>query len=352
MTTLDSVARHNPDFSVVISTYNRSGLLRATLRSVLAQESNEVLSFEIIVVDNNSSDDTCEVVRPFTTTGAVSVRYLFEGRQGVAYARNAGIQAAAGTVIAFIDDDVSIPREWLTTLDATMKRHPEIAFVGGKVLPAWEQDPPAWLTRDHWSPLGLLDHGDTPFTVSSRRPYCLVSGNLGVRREVFDQVGVFDPAFQRIKDGIGSTEDHEFEMRVWRAGGLGLYEPKLVAVTDVPASRMTKTYHRRWHKGHGAFSAMMWPYSPQKDAPTLFGLPPFYYRTLLVEAANVARAKLRRNDGEAFLSETALWHASTYVRKLRELHAGDDGRSAWVQLVVFGFRLLRRKLSVPVAGSR
>ncbi|MBD5656337.1 MAG: hypothetical protein IAI50_14325 [Candidatus Eremiobacteraeota bacterium] len=138
---------------------------------------------------------------------------------------------------------------------------------------------------------------------------------------------------------------------MWRSGGLGLYEPTLVAVSDVPASRMRKTYHRRWHKGHGAFSAMMWPYVVPKDVPTLFGLEPFYYRTLITEAINVLRRKLRRDESEAFLSETALWHALAYVRKVRELHS-DHRRSAAVELVVFGFRLFRKKLSVHVVGRQ
>src|ERR1043165_5266525 len=93
------------DISVIISTYNRSDMLPGALESVLAQEAGDV-RYELIVVDNNSTDKTREVVESFIARGHENVRYIFEGKQGLSHARNAGIAAARSPLIVFTDDDV------------------------------------------------------------------------------------------------------------------------------------------------------------------------------------------------------------------------------------------------------
>src|SRR5918999_1552867 len=144
------------DISVVISTYNRCDRLSDALESLLAQKTEEV-SYEVIVVDNNSSDRTKEVVESYKARGFENLRYAFEPKQGVSYGRNKGILDSRAEIIAFTDDDVRASPDWVVNIKRALDEHPEADFVGGKILPQWEDEPPPWLTRAHWWPLSLID---------------------------------------------------------------------------------------------------------------------------------------------------------------------------------------------------
>ena len=130
--------------------------------------------------------------------------------------------------------------DWIALIKRAFDEHPEVDFVGGKVLPQWEREPPAWLTRKHWSPLAITDYGEEQFYVDTEKQLCLVGANLSFRREVFEQTGLFKPDLQRVKDGVGSMEDHEFLLRVWATGRRGLYVSGIVMSAEVQEERMTK----------------------------------------------------------------------------------------------------------------
>jgi glycosyltransferase involved in cell wall biosynthesis len=112
-----------PAVSVIICTYNRAPSLRATLRSLADTRGRPEISWEVIVVDNNSSDDTRTAVEEFAGTSGLSVRYLFEGRQGKSFALNTGIVAARGEVLAFTDDDVEVASGWVTGIWEGFQKH-------------------------------------------------------------------------------------------------------------------------------------------------------------------------------------------------------------------------------------
>ena len=185
------------------------------------------------------------------------MKYLFEARQGLSYGRNTGIAAAKAPIIAFTDDDVRVAPDWVWRIKSGFEANPEIDFLGGKVVPRWPAEPPAWLTRPNWSPLALLDYGDSRFYVDSEKQLCLIGANFAFRRSAFDKVGLFKTDFQRVKDGIGSLEDHEMLLRLWRAGSRGLYLPELVVTAEIEPERMEKKYHRKWHTSHGRFYAAL-----------------------------------------------------------------------------------------------
>ncbi|HEX5734489.1 MAG TPA: glycosyltransferase, partial [Blastocatellia bacterium] len=264
-------------------------------------------SYEVIVVDNNSTDSTREVVESLINKGHSNLHYVFEPKQGVSYARNSGIQRARAPIIAFADDDVVVARDWIEVIKREFDAYPNVACLGGKVLPEWKGEPPAWLTRDHWSPLALQDYGDEPFYVNAENPLCLVSANLAFRREVFSCIGPFAPELQRVKDGIGSMEDLELLIRYWRAGGESLYLPSLVVTTEVPVARTTRKYHRRWHRGHGRFYALMRSaYFERSSKRALFGVPAHLYRQSIIDAANWAGHSMLGRRDRAFFYETRL----------------------------------------------
>jgi len=342
------------DVSIVISTYNRCEMLPPALESVLAQVSDGV-NYELIVVDNNSTDKTREVVESFIARGAKNLRYVFEGRQGLSHARNAGIAAARAPIIAFTDDDVRVAPDWAARIKRAFAEHPEVDFVGGKVLPRWEAEPPSWLTPDHWSPLALTNYGEEPVYSNARNPLCLFGANFSFRREVFDEIGHFASDLQRVKDGIGSTEDHELQLRLWQAGKQGLYLPELVTIADVQANRLNKSYHRRWNAGHGRFRALrrfdeiMGPEGLRTEEPEdtlkLFGVSGFIYRELMIESVRWLKDGVRRRESAALQHENRVRHLLAYINKRRELYAAERKRSSLVEVAAFGKSAVRKKFN-------
>jgi glycosyltransferase involved in cell wall biosynthesis len=294
-----------PEVSVVLSTFNRAAVLPRALASLLDQDVAPA-RYEVIIVDNNSSDETRQVVESFVVR-AVNFRYVFAPRQGLSHARNAGIAASRSPLIAFTDDDVRVSRDWISTVVRLFAAHPEAACVGGKVLPNWSGTWPAWLTREHWGPLALLDYGDVPFHVSAGRRLCLIGANSAYRREVFDEVGLFAPHVQAVGREV-ATEDHELLLRLWRAGGQGLYAPDLIVVSDIAADRMHRHYHRRWHRRHGHFSAIMRDEDLEKTSlGRIFGVPAHLYRRAARDLGGWISQLLRGNTLGAFTHEVGLW---------------------------------------------
>jgi len=292
--------------SIILSTYNRSELLDPAIRSVLGQHEAITPPLELVVVDNNSTDRTREVVERFATVDR-RVRYVFEPQQGLSYARNAGIRNARAPLVVFTDDDVRVEPDWVASILRAFGEFPEADVMGGRVLPAWPAAPPTWLTRDHWAPLALADYGDVPLVVNADRPICLVGANLAVRRSVFEVVGVFATDFQRVKDGVGSLEDHEFLLRLFRRGRKGVYDPRIVIHAEIQPNRLDRAYHRRWHTGHGRFHALMRSeHIEQTSVGTLFGVPAHLYRRALREMVAWTGAMAAGKRARAFRHELAL----------------------------------------------
>lgn len=300
------MSQKKPDISVIISTYNRCELLKGALESLLQQDTG-VVRYEILVVDNNSTDETRAVVESFMLPDVTNLRYVFESQQGISYARNTGIAHSAAPIIAFTDDDVRVQVDWIYKIKQTFDQHPEADFIGGKVLPLFNNGtPPNWLTIAHWSPLALVDYGEKGLAFNSANAKCLIGANLAVRREVFEKVGMFATDFQRVKDGIGSTEDHEWQLRSLEAGGVGWYVPELVIYADVQANRLDKEYHRRWHMGHGGYCALMRISDYEQTSRRLFDVPAHLYRQTLESFVGWLKAALRGDETAAFNHETRL----------------------------------------------
>jgi glycosyltransferase involved in cell wall biosynthesis len=288
------------DVSVVISTYNRCRLLARALEALQHQESADV-SYEILVVDNNSTDETRKITEHFIAESPEKFHYIFEPKQGLSYGRNAGIAQARAELVAFTDDDVRVSGNWVSRIKAGFAAEPSADFLGGKVLPQWTGTPPAWLTRAHWPPLALLDYGDEPFYVDAGRPMSLIGANCAFRKGVFEQVGLFRADFQRVKDGVGSLEDHEMLLRLWHDGRKGIYLPDLTVMAEVQPDRLDKTYHRQWHTGHGRFHAILRSDLLERSRlGKICGVPAHLYRRALSDAGQWAISQLLGRREEAF----------------------------------------------------
>jgi len=308
-----------PDISVVVCTYNRAALLREALRSLFAQKA-EGVSYEIVVIDNNSADDTPGAVKSLETESPVPLRYFRESRQGNAYARNTGVEQAHGSIVAFLDDDCIADENWVATIKAAFDRDPELAFVGGRVLPVWGSDPPSWLNTAHWAPLALLDYGTEERSISGQTPLGLLTANIAVRKEVFEQLGGFLASLQRVKGSIGSMEDHEFLLRMCRGGKRGLYLPDLITWAGVDPERMTKTYHRRWHTGHGHFYAVLNDPEWERSKFQFAGVPSHLYKETAKQAVTWCSKLLSGKSDAAFESECHLRFFYGFFREATKRH--------------------------------
>lgn len=308
------------DLSIVISTYNRCALLREALQALLAQDGREC-QFEVLVVDNNSSDQTPGLVKSLAAQNPEKLRYFFEPKQGLSYGRNTGIENARSPIVAFTDDDVRVAPDWAWQIVTAFQAHPDIDFLGGKVLPLWPKSPPAWLTNQHWTPLALLDYGDQPFYVTENRQLCLIGANLAFRQRAFETVGLFNTDFQRVRDGIGSLEDHEMLLRLWHANRSGLYLPELVVTAEIEPERMAKGYHRRWHAGHGRFYATLRSEEIERSRLGKFlGVPAHLYRLAFQDVWGWTRSTILRQPEQAFTHEVRLRYFGGFLsRRWRDL---------------------------------
>src|SRR5688572_25869200 len=151
---------HEPAISVVVCTHNRAADLERALASVFAQNSDG-FAYEVVVVDNCSTDATPQVVQRATASGA-PVRYVFESALGLCHARNAGWRAARGAIVAYLDDDALAQPGWLAAIHTAFAAHPEAGVAGGRVDPIWEAERPAWLSDDVALSLTIVDWSDTP----------------------------------------------------------------------------------------------------------------------------------------------------------------------------------------------
>ena len=227
------------DISVVVCTYNRADMLSDTLRSWTTVDRVNY-RVELVVVDNNSTDRTRGIVQDYQKHLVKELRYVFEARQGLSFARNKGIEAAQGKIIAFVDDDIYFGGNWLKEMVSTFERHPEIDCVGGNSIPVFEALRPDWLTDDFAMLYGSTLSGDTEKRmIFPEHPFGV---NMAFRREVFERVGGFNTRLGRIQKSLLSNEEKEMFYRIDRAGMHTHYLPKAVVYHRVPEDRMNQQW--------------------------------------------------------------------------------------------------------------
>ena len=230
--------------SLIIATYNRAEQLIVTLNSVATQSATSAL-WECIVVDNNSKDDTHKRIAAFQAEHPhLNIRYCFEAEQGLSSARNAGIRLAEGDIIAFIDDDERIVEDFITAYIELFDTHADAMSAGGKIIAEYPTGRPCWMSRYTERPIANpMDFGKeiAPFP-KQRIPG---GGNMAMRREVFERIGMFDTSLGRTgKKLLGGEESDLFE-RMERAGMKCYYVPRAVMYHIIPAEKLTAEYFER-----------------------------------------------------------------------------------------------------------
>jgi glucosyl-dolichyl phosphate glucuronosyltransferase len=303
-----------PELSVIISTYNRCEILRGALESLFDQDLDRH-RYEVIVVDNNCTDDTRLVVESLREKYSDSLVYCFESEQGVSHARNKGIGVAKADLVAFIDDDIRPLRNWASSVLTAFQKFPLADCIGGRVLPLSETALPPWLTKMNWTAMAFLDLGDAPLCLDVQHGAGLVGANLIVRASVFREVGNFDPRLQRVKDTIGSMEDHDYLLRLDRAHKKIMYVPDIIVYAYSFPERLTKSYHRRWHYGHGHFYAVMREEKFESSRARLFDVPAHLYRRTLSNMLDWFRYRLTNNRDLQFEQELEIHFFCGFFRK-------------------------------------
>lgn len=246
------------DATVLVCTFNRSADLDATLESLKHLALDPPLTWEAIVVDNNSTDRTRNVVAHRAAEFPVPLHYVFEPVQGKSNALNTGIRAARGRVIAFTDDDVRVPSDWLAkSIEPLLERH-DLAYTGGPVRPIWGGRKPSWLDERGrmGGTIAVKDHGNNAFIFEERRKTPL-GVNMTVRRELLERIGGFHPDLGRSGESLLGQEQADFFYRSRRVGARGLYVPEAVLDHVVPASRLNRRYFRRWWYWKGLSQARL-----------------------------------------------------------------------------------------------
>ncbi len=237
------------NFSIIICTYNRCESLRETLEALQNQTAKG--DFEIIVVDNNSTDRTNETVNEFSSRSKWPVRYLFEPIQGKSHALNRGINSAKGEFIAFCDDDTVPDSRWIQELYEAFIIY-SADCVGGPVRPLWISTPPKWLEDParQFGMLALLDRGDQPLIAGEQdrlEGNFLFGSNLALRHSIFSEIGLFRIDLGRASSNLTGGEDSEMIRRLLTAGKKLVYVPSAVVQHKIPPQRMTLGYLRKWN---------------------------------------------------------------------------------------------------------
>jgi glucosyl-dolichyl phosphate glucuronosyltransferase len=311
------------DATVLICSYNRSTLLAETLDS-LAMLAAPALTWEVVVVDNNSTDDTRTVVTQRIATFPVPLKYVFEARQGKSNALNAGIAGSEARIIAFTDDDVRARQGWLVAACEPLLAEREYGYTGGPVFPIWESPRPSWLEGepgDLWGTLAILDYGAAPFCFEERQRIP-VGANMAVRRELINRIGGFAPDLDRTGRSLLGQGQAEFFCRSRANGVRGLYVPEMVIEHHVPASRLTLGYFRRWWywKGISRFRLEQMHPTTELGVDTtrvakMFGVPKYMYRSALQDVCGWTADGLRGDSRSRVKHEFMLCYFAGYARE-------------------------------------
>lgn len=224
--------------SIIIPTYNRANLIGITLESLLNQTYPKDL-YEILVVDNNSTDNTPEVIRQWVEKSEGLIQYFMEPRQGSHFARNGIIKKTRGDLLYFTDDDMIADKDMLKELVSVFEKHPQIGTATGRVLPHWEIEPPAWVKKyctNGW--LSLYDREEEMYI--SEDDFGVFSCHQAVRKEAFILAGGYNPDIVN-GEWLGDNETG-LNIKIKKLDYSFAFVKASVTQHIIPPRRMTQEY--------------------------------------------------------------------------------------------------------------
>jgi glycosyltransferase involved in cell wall biosynthesis len=299
------------DFTVIVCTYNRCQSLPSCLAALAGQEGVDGIDWEVLVVDNNSSDDTPKTVERLSRELPIKVRYVPEAQQGLNYARNRGVASSQGTHFTFIDDDIRVSPQWLAALHQAFARTDADA-VGGRIHLDPSLKLPPWVVpgSEIAGFLGYQDFGEEPFRMDGRSKYPF-GGNMSLHRRVVGRIGLFDPKLGRKGEGRKRGElfkgaETDYFHRLAAAGGARIfYEPRAIVYHRVQPHQLQQRYFLTIHFNAGYQKAR---YDTREFRRRVLGIPLFLYPQLTRAMAKYLSLLVTRGPNQAFRQLMTVGH--------------------------------------------
>ncbi|MEM9448786.1 MAG: glycosyltransferase [Cyanobacteria bacterium P01_E01_bin.6] len=234
--------------SAIICTHNRDHYLGAAIDSLLGQRFAH--EFEVIVVDNASTDRTREVVQ--ARQPHRQLQYVYESVTGLSVARNTGARKAQGQILAYLDDDAIASEGWLQSLWNQYQQCADTAIAGGRISLIWPDgvQPPRWISSELSGSLGFYDLGDEIVFIDNpgQTPRGL---NYSMRRSFWEEMGGFDSQLGRVGKRLLSNEELQMTERALEAGWRVAYLPDALVAHNVAPERLHQSWflNRSWWQG-------------------------------------------------------------------------------------------------------
>ena len=228
-------------FSVVICTYNREKYIYNALRSIACQDF-PVGDYEILLINNNSTDHTKELCQQFQSDyPAVDFRYFEEVNQGLSYARNRGVKEGRGEVLIFVDDDATVFDGYLSAIASFFAEHPSVLACGGPIQPVYEVDKPKWLSCYTEQLLGgaLYEGNKLKLFRNGKYPG---GGNSAFRKAIFEKYGLFNVELGRKGTGLIGAEEKDLYDRLTKGNEQFYYLPQMGIYHYIPEQKLSKAY--------------------------------------------------------------------------------------------------------------
>jgi GT2 family glycosyltransferase len=236
--------------TIIVATSGRVEKIRRLLESLCRVNDREKINHEIVVANNAPDENTAKqveaLVKEFNDKNGARFRQVREPVPGKCRAQNRTIPLTHGRILAFLDDDVEVRPEWLESIDAFFKNYPHDAMQGSVIMrPEDQKNEELQKALYKYRTVDFLDYG----SAAGADLKTLTGGNMAVRREVFDQVGMFDDRLG--PGGFGISEDVEFAQRVIKAGKRIGWEPKAAVYNELDPTRLNEEAFRLRHEAQG-----------------------------------------------------------------------------------------------------
>jgi glycosyltransferase involved in cell wall biosynthesis len=302
--------------TVLFATYNGSGTLPVVLEAY-RQLQKPVGGWKVVVVDNGSTDNSRAIVESFA--GKLPLTYALELRRGKSAALNTGLQFLEGDLVVITDDDAVPHPDWLVEMRKVADAHPEFAIFGGAVLPRWELPPEPWIFA--WVPLGvtyaLTDAAWDEGPISPRKVF---GPNSAYRQAVFAAGFNFDPAVGPKGNNYPMGNEHEFNLRLIKAGYTAWHAKGAIVEHLIRASQMDRDWvlRRAVRSGRGFYRIEV--RTSLETVRPLFGVPRFIFREIAGQTLRVMRARLDRDENKFFSERWKLNFLIGQAEEARRMH--------------------------------
>ena len=306
--------------TVILCTYNRCASLARALQSAAALEMPPDVPWEVLVVDNNSRDETPAVVEKLRGHYPGRFLYMFEPHPGKSNALNSAIREARGDVLAFMDDDVVVESAWLSRLTAQL-HDGRWAGAGGRIMPEKGFSLPPWIATGEpraVAPLAFFDLGPEPGQLKEP-PF---GTSMAFRKEMFERYGGFRTDLGPRPGNHIRSEDTEFGQRVLAGGERLWYEPSAIVYHPVPEGRLQKDYFLHWYFDKGRADVRERGGEPEtKTRWFVAGVPLFLFRRFVMWSLRWAMAT---GPAARFSAKAKVWGLAGTIKEMHHMASGKS----------------------------